>query len=152
MLHLVMFSDVLDRAIIAEASSEAMSKYYQDQKRKWNEESGKDGGMGGKRRWNGSNRNSGSVQKEVQVKMEPCGKCEKIHRGECLKGQFKCYRCGQEGHTVLNCPNPKKNCGCFGCGDMNHQIKDCPKKGYFEGYGNKNNNKPFQIREPGQTP
>lgn len=62
---------------------------------------------------------------------------------------YRCYRCGQEGHTVSNCPNPRKNYGCFNCGDMSHHYKDCPKKEYTN--GNKSDNKQWKIGGPAQS-
>ncbi|XP_073019348.1 uncharacterized protein [Primulina eburnea] len=33
-----------------------------------------------------------------------CSKCGKTHKGECLIGSGRCYRCKEMGHTVYNCP------------------------------------------------
>ena len=66
-----------------------------------------------------------------------CGNCGKNHSGECLKGKFVCYRCGQEGHISPNCPNPRMNRGCFKCGSTEHKVKDCPKKGGDTGSASK---------------
>ncbi|XP_073016620.1 uncharacterized protein [Primulina eburnea] len=33
-----------------------------------------------------------------------CPKCGKPHKGECLIGSGRCYRCKEMGHTVYNCP------------------------------------------------
>ncbi|XP_073019837.1 uncharacterized protein [Primulina eburnea] len=32
-----------------------------------------------------------------------CPKCHKPHKGECLVGSNKCYRCGGVGHIAINC-------------------------------------------------
>ncbi|XP_073051321.1 uncharacterized protein [Primulina eburnea] len=32
-----------------------------------------------------------------------CPKCHKPHKGECLVGSNKCYRCGVVGHITINC-------------------------------------------------
>jgi hypothetical protein len=34
-----------------------------------------------------------------------------------------CYRCGEEGHFVVNCP---KNTTCYRCNVVGHWVKDCP--------------------------
>ncbi|XP_073269352.1 uncharacterized protein [Primulina huaijiensis] len=33
-----------------------------------------------------------------------CPKCGKPHKGECLVGSGRCYRCKEIGHTALKCP------------------------------------------------
>ncbi|XP_073271472.1 uncharacterized protein [Primulina huaijiensis] len=33
-----------------------------------------------------------------------CPKCGKPHKGECLVGSGRCYRCKEIGHTTLKCP------------------------------------------------
>jgi hypothetical protein len=33
-----------------------------------------------------------------------CAKCKKHHLGECLQGRGICFRCGQWGHMMRNCP------------------------------------------------
>ena len=37
--------------------------------------------------------------------------------------------CGQEGHFVRDCPEPKKNSGeCYNCGQTGHNKADCPNE------------------------
>lgn len=33
-----------------------------------------------------------------------CGKCGKMHLGECRGGRNECYKCGQMGHIQRDCP------------------------------------------------
>ena len=33
-----------------------------------------------------------------------CGKCGKMHIGECLLGKDGCYVCGELGHKIRDCP------------------------------------------------
>ena len=83
----------------------------------------------------GDNKRKVSSFGSVQVKQEgvkkqnvSCKNCGKNHTGECLKGKFVCYKCGQEGHISPNCPNPRMNSGCFMCESTEHRVKDCPKR------------------------
>ncbi|XP_019177598.1 PREDICTED: uncharacterized protein LOC109172826 [Ipomoea nil] len=40
-----------------------------------------------------------------QVKTFPCHRCGKVHAGQNCSGQaFKCFRCGDRGHKVAECP------------------------------------------------
>lgn len=41
---------------------------------------------------------------------------------------FKCYNCGERGHTSPNCKKPKRLFGsCIRCGSTEHKVADCPK-------------------------
>ncbi|KAG5536042.1 hypothetical protein RHGRI_023734 [Rhododendron griersonianum] len=35
----------------------------------------------------------------------PCGKCGKVHTGQCYRDAGACYKCGQVGHLMRNCTN-----------------------------------------------
>lgn len=128
------FGTILEKAIIVEGGSEALSQYHREKKNK----SKVDGGLkteGASGSGNGQKRkafnsgNTGVKQGDPQKRMKACKNCGKTHLGVCLKGKAVCYNCGQEGHISPNCPSPKKNHGCFVCGSTDHMVKNCPKKG-----------------------
>ncbi|KAG5516372.1 hypothetical protein RHGRI_037180 [Rhododendron griersonianum] len=35
----------------------------------------------------------------------PCGKCGRVHTGQCYRDAGACYKCGQMGHLMRNCTN-----------------------------------------------
>ncbi|XP_019184982.1 PREDICTED: uncharacterized protein LOC109179962 [Ipomoea nil] len=40
-----------------------------------------------------------------QAKASPCRRCRKVHVGQvCHSQAFKCFRCGERGHKVAECP------------------------------------------------
>ncbi len=45
-----------------------------------------------------------------------------------------CYRCGNRGHQIANCPqrsrspSPHRGRGCYTCGKDGHLARDCPEK------------------------
>ena len=58
-----------------------------------------------------------------------------------------CYRCGDEGHIVKNCPVSKEGLKCERCGKYGHRGKACRGRKGKKGKGRQE----AQIRETGQT-
>ncbi|KAJ9561114.1 hypothetical protein OSB04_006274 [Centaurea solstitialis] len=54
---------------------------------------------------------------------KPCGKCNRIHQGECLADTNGCFKCGKTGHLERSCPNLR---ACYNCGANDHLKTECP--------------------------
>ncbi|KAJ9551933.1 LOW QUALITY PROTEIN: hypothetical protein OSB04_015978 [Centaurea solstitialis] len=55
---------------------------------------------------------------------KPCGKCHRVHRGNCQTGPVTCFQCGKPGHLSRDCPGKRS---CFLCGSPDHIRPDCPQ-------------------------
>ncbi|KAJ9553214.1 hypothetical protein OSB04_017259 [Centaurea solstitialis] len=91
--------------------------------------------MGEKRKWDGpaTDPRKGRFPRTDSIggpnpNVRPCGRCQKVHQGDCRFGPPTCFRCGQPGHLSQDCTTRKS---CYKCGSPNHFRTECPqlKKG-----------------------
>ncbi|KAJ9548163.1 LOW QUALITY PROTEIN: hypothetical protein OSB04_020706 [Centaurea solstitialis] len=87
--------------------------------------------LGEKRKWSGpvSDLRGGKAPRfehrgGQSLGQKPCGKCHRVHRGNCQTGPVTCFQCGKPGHLSRDCPGKRS---CFQCGSLDHIRPDCPQ-------------------------
>ena len=113
-LRLPTHQEVLHAALITEESLNEMSQFWENRKKR----------LGGsisrapssKLQSSGSSSGNSSTQQRNIVsqgssgsnKLLTCLTCQRKHRGECHMRTTACYRCGQDGHQMRDCPMRNK--------------------------------------------
>ena len=50
-----------------------------------------------------------SYDRNSQCDRDPCGRCDHLHRGECMVGSNACYRFERRGDMIRDCPQVKNH-------------------------------------------
>ncbi|XP_073030672.1 uncharacterized protein [Primulina eburnea] len=106
MAKVVSYQDIVERALLAELDEQEIEKERQLRRQTFQARSqgaspSSRGGFKGKGKM--EQRNKPSVPSS-DVERSLCPKCGKPHKGECLVGSGRCYRCKEMGHTAQKCP------------------------------------------------
>lgn len=106
------FEEGLKLAILAEKDGYEPYNYQSSEKRKFE---GKNFSRAFKK-----TRKEGAIT----IDKPTCPKCNKKLTGECMMGRNVCYKCGQPGHMMNNCPRNKT---CYNYDSAEHLANNCPK-------------------------
>ncbi|XP_073313470.1 uncharacterized protein [Primulina huaijiensis] len=106
MAKVITYQDIVERALLAEHDEQEIEKERQLRRKafqaRWQGTSASTrGGYKGKGKMEQRNKPyvpSSGTERPL------CPKCGKPHRGECLVGSGRCYRCKEIGHTSQKCP------------------------------------------------
>ncbi|RVW67712.1 Retrovirus-related Pol polyprotein from transposon 17.6 [Vitis vinifera] len=104
-LKLGVYSEVVDRALIAEKDNEELHQ-YREQQRKRNRSDGAHGNQAQRRSTSGRNQNKGKTTQNLDG---ACPTCGKKHGGRpCYRETEACFGCGKQGHLIRDCPENRK--------------------------------------------
>ncbi|RVW68714.1 Retrovirus-related Pol polyprotein from transposon 17.6 [Vitis vinifera] len=104
-LKLGVYSEVVDRALIAEKDNEELHQ-YREQQRKRNRSNGAHGNQAQRRSTSGRNQNKGKAAQNLDG---ACPTCGKKHGGRpCYRETGACFGCGKQGHLIRDCPENRK--------------------------------------------
>ncbi|XP_073057332.1 uncharacterized protein [Primulina eburnea] len=106
MAKVVSYQDIAERALLAELDEQEIEKERQLRRQTFQARSqgsspSSRGGFKGKGKL--EQRNKPSLPSS-DTERPLCRKCGKPHKGECLIGSGRCYRCKEMGHTAQKCP------------------------------------------------
>ena len=116
-LKLSVYSEVVDKALIAEKDNEEFHQ-YREQQRKMNRNDGAHGNQAQKRSAPNRNQNKGKAAQNLDG---ICPTYGKKHGGRsCYRETRACFSCRKQGHMVRDCPENRK----FVFGKLKEDNKD----------------------------
>ncbi|XP_075473373.1 uncharacterized protein LOC142504383 [Primulina tabacum] len=99
------YKEIVEKALMAEYDEKEIDKERQFRRQQFVQkgQASVQGGKGG-HKGKGKEEYRGKAPAMPSESDKPlCPKCHKPHKGECLVGSNKCYRCGGVGHIAINC-------------------------------------------------
>ncbi|XP_073039337.1 uncharacterized protein [Primulina eburnea] len=106
MSKVVTYQDIVERALLAEHNDQEIEKERQLRRQAFQAR-----GQGASANVRGGHKGKGKIEQRSKppvpasdTERQVCPKCGKPHKGECLVGGGRCFRCKEMGHTALKCP------------------------------------------------
>ncbi|XP_073291024.1 uncharacterized protein [Primulina huaijiensis] len=106
MAKVVAYQDIVERALLAELDEQEIEKERQLRRQAFQAR-----GQGTSANTRGGYKGKGKMEQHNKpfvptsgTERPLCPKCGKPHKGECLVGSGRCYRCKEMGHTAQKCP------------------------------------------------
>ncbi|XP_073057433.1 uncharacterized protein [Primulina eburnea] len=128
MSKVVNYQEIVERALLAEHDEHEIEKDRQLRRQVFQARGQGQGSSVNVR--GGGYKGKGKMDQRSRFPLPPadndrllCAKCGKSHKGECLIGSGRCYRCKEVGHTVYNCLLS------FGKGKVQGRIFSMTKEG-----------------------
>ncbi|XP_075515563.1 uncharacterized protein LOC142550210 [Primulina tabacum] len=100
------YQDIVERALLAEHDEQEIEKERQLRRQAFQTR-----GQGASANVRGGHKGKGKMEQRSKphvpssdTERQVCPKCGKPHKGECLVGSGRCFRCKEMGHMALKCP------------------------------------------------
>ncbi|XP_075494756.1 uncharacterized protein LOC142532321 [Primulina tabacum] len=106
MSKVVTYQDIVETALLAEHDEQEIEKERQLRRQTFQAR-----GQGTSANVRGGHKGKGKIEQRSKppvpfsdTERQVCPKCGKPHKGECLVGSGRCFRCKEMRHTALKCP------------------------------------------------